>query len=320
MRRLGMRFGTIAIVGRPNVGKTTLLNAALGDDLAVVSPVPQTTRDVLLGVAHRKDAQIAFLDTPGVHRPRSELGRRMNNSAFDAVRAADVVVLMTDIGRPTGPKRPVGARKRAPSIPEEDRRLAETLHERPGKVLAINKVDLVRDKNVLLPLLEAYAALASFDEILPLSLHEAKDVERLLAVVERLLPEGPPGYGDDTLTDRPSSFFVREYVRAQVLELCHSEVPHAAAVSIDRMSETPDRCLIQATVHVEKVGQRKILVGSGGETIRAIGIGARKRIERLLGRKVRLELFVRVTPRWREIPRQLAELGYEQSGTPPTKS
>jgi GTP-binding protein Era len=308
-----MRFGTVAIIGRPNVGKTTLLNAALGQALAIVSPVPQTTRDALLGIAHRPTAQIAFIDTPGLHRPRSELGRRMNAAALEAARSCDVVVLMSDVGSALAKARQrKAAEPREMPLDPDDLALCELIAgEAPERVLVINKVDLLRDKAALLPLLQAFSAACPFSEMVPISARDPADVERVLALVESKLPEAAPAYDDETLTTAPTSFFVREYIREQILLGAKREVPHAVAVSIDRIEEDDSRMLVQATIHVDKPGQRKILVGRGGAMIREIGTHARQRIAELVQRKLRLELFVRVTPRWRDASLMLAELGHE---------
>jgi GTP-binding protein Era len=303
-----MRFGTIAIVGRANVGKSTFLNAALGEPLAIVSPLPQTTRDTLLGVVNRDEAQLAFLDTPGLHRARSELGRRMNASAREAARAADLVVFVTDAEYLLE-----AASKQRPLDPEDARLIAE-LDARVPALAVVNKIDKLRDRTKLIPLLDALAKARSFEAIVPVSMRKAADVERLLKLCAELVPEGPPGYDAETLTNRPSSFFVREYVREAVLASARGEVPHAVAVSIDSYDDGPKLVRIEATLHVEKTGQRAILVGRGGQKLKEIGTKARERIEKLVGRKVFLKLFVRVTPRWKSVPRQLAELGYEKAG------
>jgi len=313
-----MRAGTIAIIGRSNVGKSTLLNQILGERLAIVSPLPQTTRDALLGVVRREGAELAFLDTPGIHRPKSELGSRMNSSALSAAESADVVVFVADAT--TGAravekksKRDRGQLSLVDLAPEDASLLDELkpLGDRPT-VLALNKVDAVRNKGLLLPLLQSYLDAKQFRTLVPISALANDGVDRLLDDLAALLPEAEAGYPEDTLTDKPSSFFAREYVREQVLLGLKGEIPHAVAVSIDTFDEASDKLRISATIHVEKLGQRKIVVGSGGTVIKALRLGAEKRLARLLGRKVRLELFVRITPRWRDAPRMLAELGYER--------
>jgi GTPase len=312
-----MRAGTIAIVGRSNVGKSTLLNQILGERLAIVSPLPQTTRDPLLGVVRREGAELAFLDTPGIHKPKTELGSRMNSSAMSAAESADVVVFVTDAT--AGIKLVPKLSKRSDATPPldelvpEDAQLLKSM--KLGKVpavLVLNKIDAVRDKGLLLPLLQSYLDAVPFKTLVPISALENDGVDRLLDEIAALLPEGEAGYPDDTLTDKPSSFFAREYVREQVLLGLKGEIPHAVAVSIDTFDEASDKLRIAATIHVEKVGQRKIVVGTGGTVIKQLRLGAEKRLARLLGRKVKLELFVRITPRWKETPRMLAELGYDK--------
>jgi GTP-binding protein Era len=315
-----MRAGTIAIVGRSNVGKSTLLNQILGERLAIVSPLPQTTRDALLGVVRREGAELAFLDTPGIHKPKTELGSRMNSSAMSAAESADVVVFVTDATE--GAKLVAKKSKQSDVTPPldelapDDAALLKTMKlSKVPAILALNKVDAVRDKGLLLPLLQSYLDAVPFKTLVPISALENDGVDRLLDEISALLPEGEASYPDDTLTDKPSSFFAREYVREQVLLGLKGEIPHAVAVSIDTFDEASDKLRITATIHVEKVGQRKIVVGTGGAVIKSLRLGAEKRISRLLGRKVKLELFVRVTPRWKETPRMLAELGYDkQSG------
>jgi GTP-binding protein Era len=313
-----MRAGTIAIVGRSNVGKSTLLNQILGERLAIVSPLPQTTRDALLGVVRRDGAELAFLDTPGIHKPKTELGSRMNSSALSAAESADVVVFVTDVN--AGVQNVRKKLKRSDATPPlaelmpEDAELLKSMKslKKAKAILALNKIDTVRDKGLLLPLLESYLAAVPFKTLVPISALESDGVDRLLEAIVEQLPEGEPAYPDDTLTDKPSSFFAREYVREQVLLSLKGEIPHAVAVSIDSFDEASDKLRIAATIHVEKVGQRKIIVGTGGLVIKAVRQASEKRLSRLLGRKVKLELFVRVTPRWKDAPRMLAELGYER--------
>jgi GTP-binding protein Era len=300
-----MRFGTVAIIGRANVGKSTFLNAALGEPLAIVSPLPQTTRDTLLGVVHGDDAQLAFLDTPGLHREKNELGRRMNQSAREAARAADVILFVTDVTHL------LEREAKRTALNSEDARLLDELDRDVPAVAVVNKLDLLRDRTRLIPLLDALSKARPFEAIVPLSLRRPPDVERLLKVLAEIVPEGPAGYDADMLTNRPTSFFVREYVREAVLGGARGEVPHAVAVSIDTYDDGPKLVRVEATIHVEKTGQRAILVGKGGLKLKEIGTNARQRIEVFVGKKVFLKLFVRITPRWKSVPRQLAELGYE---------
>ncbi len=312
-----MQFGTVTLIGRTNVGKSTFLNRALGEPLAITSPLPQTTRDALLGVAMYKEAQIAFLDTPGVHKPRNELGKRMNAAAYDSLLAADLVVMMTDAwARPPKKSRSAWSGEADPIESEwirpGDRDVLGALKRRAAPaLLAVNKVDLAKDKTQLLPMLEAYSKVHDFDAIVPISVRKESGVHELLSEIASRLPEGPPGFDADTLTNRPVLFFVREYIREAVLNQLENEVPHAVAVSVDQADERPNLLRLGATIHVEKLGQRKIVVGKGGERIKALGIAARERIEELVGKKVHLELFVRITSEWKNVPRQLAELGYE---------
>lgn len=308
-----MRCGTVAIVGRTNVGKSTFLNACLGERIAIVSALPQTTRDEMLGVVHRKEAQIAFTDTPGFHRPKTELGRRMNQRALDTARSHDVVVFMTDVMRAVRPPKAAPGETLDPIAPD-DLRLLGILPPQTPAILVINKVDLLRNKSKLLPLMAAFGEAHAFVDIIPTSVVRDDGVEQVLQSIERNLPEGPARYSPDEITDKPATFFVREYVREQVMQLTRREVPHAVAVTVERYDESAKLLRIQATIHVEKVGQRAILVGQRGQGIKTIGIGARTRLEELLGKQVHLELFVRVTERWKDVPRQLREMGYDGVG------
>jgi GTP-binding protein Era len=298
----------VAIVGRPNVGKSTLLNTALEQRLSIVSPTPQTTRDAILGVVHARGAEIALLDTPGLHRPRSELGRVMNQTAREAARTADVVVFVAEVP---------AARREEGSLrahPGDLTLLADIALDRPV-VLVLNKIDRARDKAVLLPLIEAYTKLRSFAAVVPVcALEKRGGVHRVLDEVADLLPEGPFRYAPDDLTDRPLRFFAAEYVREQILRATEAEVPHAVAVTIDRFVEPIDDegsvVHIDATICVERAGQKRILIGTGGEMLKEIGTRARRRIQELLGRKVNLKLWVRVEPAWRRERAKLEELGY----------
>jgi GTP-binding protein Era len=295
------RAGTVALVGRSNVGKSTLLNAALALPLAAVSRTPQTTRERLLGIVRHGDAEIGLLDTPGLHKAHSQLGRAMNRAARNAVRDADVLVLVVAIG------------PEAKSPHPEDLKLLSQLPEDKPVVLAINKIDRVRDKRVLLPFIEAYTRARELAAVVPISALREDGVTRVLDEVARLLPEQPPFHDADAVTDRPMRWFAAEYVREAILEATREEVPHAAAVTIDAFVEPPSEGAvgIDATIHVEREGQKAIIIGEHGGMLKRIGTRARQRIEELLGRHVQLELWVRVTENWRERPDLLAEMGLE---------
>lgn len=337
-----MRYGTIAIIGRSNVGKSTFLNSALGMPLAIVSRLPQTTRDTLLGVVNSEDAQLAFVDTPGLHKPKNELGRRMNHEAIESLRNADAALFMTDaldLASLTVPgeaakqkaakKAPAKTAKKASakgassgrprtrgtSTDLSDLELIAQLPADLPTVLVLNKIDRVRDKAKLLPVLQALGAQHDFAAVVPISARNGDGVERVLAEVAKLVPEQEARFAADDVTDRPVAFFAREYIREQVLALASREVPHAVAVTIDSFEESTTGMHVSATVHVEKVGQRAILVGRGGAMIREIGKAARQRLMELTEQTVHLKLFVRVTERWRDVPRQLAELGYREESS-----
>lgn len=317
-----MRYGTIAIIGRTNVGKSTFLNHVLGMPLAIVSRQPQTTRDALLGVVNSGDAQLAFVDTPGLHHPKNELGRRMNQEATESLRNADAALFMTDVHElESAPPPAVGKdsrarpRTRATSTDRSDAELIALLPAQLPTVLVINKIDRLRDKTRLLPVLQAMAAQHPFAAVVPISAKTGDGVDRVLAEVAKLVPEQEQRFAADEITDRPVSFFAREYIREQVLAMANREVPHAVAVTLDQIEESAEGLHVAATVHVEKPGQRAILVGKGGEMIREIGKAARLRLMELTERPVHLRLFVRVTERWRNVPRQLAELGYVPEST-----
>jgi GTP-binding protein Era len=290
------RSGNVAIVGRPNVGKSTMLNAALGQRLAIVSPVPQTTRHRVLGVVHRGRAELILLDTPGMHKPRSRLGRALNRTARATSEEADVVIFVTDA---------------ATSVHEGDRTLLADIGAGRPTVLVVNKIDRSRDKGKLLPLLTALASLRDFRAIVPISALQNDGVDRVLDEVALLLPEGPHRYTADQVTDLPARFFAGEFVREQVLLSTSKEVPHATAVHIERFEERGRTVFIDATIFVERDGQKKILIGKRGTMLKTIGTRARERIETMLERHVNLSLWVKVRPDWPESSDALVDLGYE---------
>lgn len=303
LSQVPVRAGTVALIGRTNVGKSTLLNAALEQPLAIVSRKPQTTRNRLLGVVRHGGAEIGLIDTPGMHRPESGLGRAMNSTARQALREADLPIFVTAL-----PRRP---HKELHPHRDDLKLFASLPADRPS-ILVINKIDLLQDKRLLLPLIQRLSEARSFDAIVPISALRRDGVIRVLDEVARLLPPGGPQYADDEVTDRPLRFFAAEYVREPILDATQQEIPYSVAVTIDQFVEPPDDGPIHvaATIVAERQGQKRILVGKQGEMLRRIGITARKRLEELTGRQVVLKLWVRVVPNWRDLPKQLDELGY----------
>ena len=299
------RAGTVALVGRPNVGKSTLLNALLGERIAITSHHPETTRDRIAGILTEGDAQFVFLDTPGIHRPRHRLGERMNDVAADAASGADVVVFVTDVtAKPDGRAR------------EDDRAVLASIPTQTPTVLALNKVDRVRPKALLMPVLEAYATLRDFAAVVPISALKADGRERLLAEVGALLPAGDALHDPEEISDRPVRFFVAEFVREQILRRTREEVPHGVAVSVESFEESKKQVRIAVTVDVAKESHKGIVIGDGGKMLAGIGKAARERVEALLGRRVHLQTWVRVSPGWFNDPNRLADLGYDDAPAP----
>ena len=298
------RAGTVAIVGRPNVGKSTLLNALLEEDLAIVSPTPQTTRHALLGILHLDNAQIGLLDTPGLHKPQTPLGKRLNSAARGAVEEADVVVFMTE------PSHGVNM-----GVHPGDAALLANLGKDKPTILVLNKCDTVKPRSKMLPFLQVIGRHRDFVSVVPIAARRNDGLDRLLKEIVALLPEREPMWGEDDLTDRPMRFFAAEFVREQILLATKEEVPHQAAVSIDLYEERRTLTHIVATIHVERDGQKAIMLGKGGAQVKAIGTAARERLETFLdGRKVLLELFIRVTPDWSTSKSMLEELGFQNEG------
>jgi GTP-binding protein Era len=305
-----IRAGYCAIVGRPNVGKSTLMNRFLGEKLAVVTPKPQTTRNRILGVKNRPGAQIVFLDTPGIHRAKSSLNRYMVDQALAAISECDVVLYLVEAPQ-------VSARSLAgkPFDPGEGNRfiLDELAKVRRPRVLAINKIDLLADKKSLLPLADGYAKALAFDEIVPISAASGDGVDRLEDAIAARLPVSPPLFPEEMLTDRAERFLAAELVREQTFLLLEEELPYSVAVTVDSFQEreTQKDVVIDAVIHVERDSQKKIVVGEGGRMIKEIGTRARAEIGKLLGCPVHLKLFVKVDPDWTRSDRGLQRRGYE---------
>src|SRR5581483_10838237 len=299
------RSGFVAIVGRPNPGKSTLLNALAGEKLAIVSPKPQTTRNRVLGIIHvpkqkgKSGAQIVLIDTPGVHRPDSSLGRKMMGEVREALNGCDVVLMITDAAKKAG---------------SDDEFLLSLMKDtKTPAFLLLNKIDLLRgEKGALLPLTEKYARLHEFREIIPISARKREGLNVLLEKLLGALPDGPRYFSDDQITDQPVRFMAAELVREQVLLATSEEVPHSTTVMIEEFEEGPKLTRIAAIIYCEREGQKRILVGHRGQMLKKIGTEARLEIEKMLGVKVFLELFVKVRANWRESRGFVEELDWRR--------
>lgn len=289
------KSGFVALVGRPNVGKSTLMNFLVGQKVAITSNKPQTTRNKISGIYTTDDMQVVFVDTPGIFKPHLELDDYMDKASLSSLKDVDLILFMVE--------------------PEKMGRGDEYIIEQLKKVnvpilLLINKVDQV-NPNELLPIIDEYHNLDVFKEFLPISATQGIGIADLIEVLREYLPEGPDYYDPEQITDRPEYFMVAELIREQILKLTAEEVPHAAAVWVERMNQHENNKLqIEATIYVEKSGQKGIIIGKGGAMLKQIGIKSRKQIEELLGEKVNLKLWVKVQRNWRSDPRFLKQIGY----------
>jgi len=292
------RSGFVSIIGRPNVGKSTLLNRILGEKIAITSDKPQTTRNRIQGIYNQPDRQVVFIDTPGIHQAKSLLNKYMVETARASIQEVDVIALLVEAGDIPG--------KQEAFVLDLLRGIATPV------ILVINKVDTLK-KELLLERISVYAGLFQFREIMPISALTGDGVERLVEVVGKLLPEGPSYFPDDILTDVPERFIAAEIIREKIFRLTRDEVPYSVAVEIESFKEREDGTLISiaAAINVEKDSQKGIIIGRKGELLKKIGTLARKDLERLLQTKVYLELFVRVRSEWSESARMLKEFGYE---------
>ncbi|MGQ0506595.1 MAG: GTPase Era [Myxococcaceae bacterium] len=324
------RSGFAALIGRPNVGKSTLLNRLTGAKLAIVSPKPQTTRNRILGVITRPEGQLALLDTPGIHQARGELNKRMVDVALRAAHECEVVLFLVEppVGSPHGETKKVQEEEPLPvklEVGGGNRFILENLRK-AGKpvLLVVNKIDAV-EKPLLLPLIDLYRKEFPFVEILPISARKGEGVEELFETVMGHLPEGPPMFDEDMLTDQAERVLVAEYIREQLLRHCRQEIPYSSAVVVDyfdeserdRKDDKPTAGLgglvrIEASIFVERDSQKAIVIGKKGQMLKTIGTDARSSIERFLGTHVFLSLRVRVEPRWSERPEALSKLGYDE--------
>jgi GTP-binding protein Era len=290
-----IKSGFVAIVGRPNAGKSTLINALVGTKVSIVTPVAQTTRNRILGIVNRPDAQIVFMDTPGIHKPFSRLNEQMMNFVRQALAERDLVLLIVDASERFG---------------RGDEFALTLLKEyAPRTVLLLNKIDVIA-KQRLLPLMDRYSKLHAFEEIIPISATQGDGLEEVMEAVLKVLPEGPRYFPPDMYTDQPERFLASEIVREKVIRHTRQELPYVTAVLIDQFEESETITNIYATIVVERDSQRPIIIGAGGQQIKQIGTEARKELEKLFPPKVFLELFVKVEPHWRDNPTVVSALDY----------
>ena len=294
----GFRSGFVAVLGRPNVGKSTLVNRLVDAKVSITSPHPETTRGPIRGVRNGPGYQAVFVDTPGSQKPRDTLRSRMQRQVLDSLYESDVVLLIFDASQ---------AQK---GLGTGDRYVARLVADSGTTAIAcLNKVDLLRNRSEVLPLVEGVSGLGGFEEIFPLSATEGLNVEPLLEAVIGLLPPGPRYFPEGTITDYPESLILAEYIREKTLLALREEVPHAVAVEIDEVERKDNVTVVYAVIHVERASQRMIVLGKCGKTIKRIGSEARHDVERLLDARIYLDLKVKVTPGWRNDPRFLERLG-----------
>ena len=312
---MSFHSGFVCILGRPNAGKSTLLNALVGEKLAIISPKPQTTRNRILGIINapkekgREAGQIVLIDTPGVHRSGSSLGRKMMTEIREAVDGCELILLIAD------------AKKKW----DADDALVLDLAKKAGKpvFLLLNKIDLLANKRNLLPLIAQFQPLHDFKEIVPISAIKKRGLDELLQCVVKALPNGPRYFPEDQITDQPVRFMAAELIREHVLMQTHEEVPHAVSVVVEQYEEGAKLVRIAAVIYCERDGQKAILLGKGGQMLKKIGTSARLDIEKMVGKKVFLELFVKVQPGWRDSRQFVEELDWrrqlESIAGPPQK-
>ena len=302
---MAFHSGFVCILGRPNAGKSTLLNALVGEKLAIISPKPQTTRNRILGILNVPKgksgpaSQVVLIDTPGVHRPDSSLGRKMMGEVREALEGCDLVLLIVDASR---------------TRDASDQFVLELVKKSGTPAfLLLNKIDLLRGKKQeLLPVIERYSKLHGIKEVIPLSARRKEGLDLLLSKLVKNLPEGPHYFPADQVTDQPVRFMVAEAIREQVLVATSEEVPYAATVVIEQFEEGPRLTRIAAAIYCEREGQKGILVGKRGAMLKQIGTAARLQIEKMIGTRVFLELFVKVKSGWRELPQFVEELDWRR--------
>ncbi|WP_373598608.1 GTPase Era [Paraclostridium bifermentans] len=291
------KSGFVSIVGRPNVGKSTLMNSVVGEKIAIMSDKPQTTRNTIQAVYTDKECQMVFLDTPGIHKPKNKLGEFMVKSATDAFKNVDVVLYVVDESKKIGPG---------------DRMIIESLRAiKTPKILVLNKIDMLSEEE-LFNLIQMYDAENVFSEIVPISALKGKNTDRLLKVVERYLEEGPQYFPEYMITDQPERVLISELIREKVLHYVHDEIPHGVAVEIERMRKREDKDIIDvsAVIYCERDSHKGIIIGKNGRKLKGIGKSAREEIELLLGSQINLQIWVKVKENWRNLQSFINNFGY----------
>ena len=298
MNKLESRAGFVTLLGRPNSGKSTLLNHLVGEKISIVTDKPQTTRHIIRGIVTRPEGQMVLLDTPGVHKPIHRMNSLMMKSVREAMSDVDVIALMVDASQPFG---------------KGDQFVLDLVAPlKVLRVLILNKIDRIR-KPEILPLIDHYARLGKFEEIVPISALKGDNVEALVKALFKLLPTNPPFYPEDQLSDRQERSIAAEIIREKLIDRTEDELPYSTAVSLDRFEESETLCRIFATVHVERESQKGIVIGKGGLLLKEVGTAAREDLEKFLGRKVYLEIRVKVSAGWRDDEASLRNFGMGES-------
>lgn len=291
-----MKSGFVSFVGRPNVGKSTLLNSILGKRVAITSDKPQTTRNMIQGIYNDKDTQIVFVDTPGIHKPQNKLGRALNKQTYFTINDVDIVIMVVDISEKIG---------------KGDMFVIDVLKNVDKPVfLVINKIDKLPREEILKKI-DEYQKLYDFAEIIPVSARKKDNIDRLIEVIKKYLPDNIMYYDRETVTDSSREFIISEFIREKVLDLTEEEVPHAVTCVVENIEEENNILSIDASIIVDRENLKKIIIGKNGNMIKEIGIRARQDIEEYFGKKVYLDLFVKVVPKWRDKEKFLNTIGYK---------
>ena len=292
-----MKSGFVGVVGRPNAGKSTLINSAVGKKVAITSNKPQTTRNIIHGIYNDKETQIVFVDTPGIHKPNHKLGSYLNKQAFYSMDDTDIILMIVDISEKVGPG---------------DKFIIEKLKEvNKPVILVLNKIDKVKKENILLKI-EEYNKLYDFTEIVPISALKNNNVNELIKVIRKYLKDEIRYYSEDDYTNRSLQFLVSEIVREKIFNKTSEEIPHSLTTVVENFEMKKDKCIINVLIIVDRDSIKRIVIGKNGNLIKEVGIEARSDIEELIGKKVYLELFVKVIKKWRDKEKYLNELGFNE--------